>query len=719
MTKTKKGSFTLPGESGYEELTLKLADRWGADVIRDSDGTVLSEEITGAGYGIYSTICLIREHNEWAKAHPEQLQQTFLMTEPRTGEKETLVIPLMEDFYEEQFSVNDSPESMKYWQVYDRTEEKELSSRLWTYDGETKNVTIQEIMPFHQYTVSFLAYRIWEEISMYNHVTNHWEKEHLMPVDPRHKETADYLYGWLKTWCEEHPVTTVVRFTSMFYNFAWMWGSSENKRNLFSDWGSYDFSVSPRALDDFEQEYGYALTAEDFINQGKFHVTHMPPGKHQLDYMAFVNRFVVDYGKKLVELVHSYGKKAYVFYDDSWIGVEPYNCHFKDFGFDGLIKCVFSGYEARLCAGVEVDTHELRLHPYLFPVGLGGAPTFCEGGDPVKDAREYWSRVRRALLREKIDRIGLGGYLHLVEGYPDFCSYIEKIADEFRQIKTFHETGEVYRLPIKAAVLHSWGKLRSWTLSGHFHETFMHDLIHVNEALSGLPVSVDFINFEDVKDGALKDVDVLINAGAAGTAWSGGDGWNDTCIVEEISRFVYEGGVFLGIREPSAKEGFHTFFRMSHVLGVDKDTGARVCHGRWKLLEENIKGLIPKGAGVKGEKNIYSTGKETHVLASEEETPTIAYKEFGSGCGIYLSSFQLTNENTRMLLNLMLYGRHMDLEQKYLTDNPHMECAWYPKSCQLVVINNSEEAQSASIKTDYGVSEVTLEAYGTAILKLQ
>lgn len=28
-----KGSFTLPGEAGYEELTLKMAEKWGADVI--------------------------------------------------------------------------------------------------------------------------------------------------------------------------------------------------------------------------------------------------------------------------------------------------------------------------------------------------------------------------------------------------------------------------------------------------------------------------------------------------------------------------------------------------------------------------------------------------------------------------------------------------------------------------------------------------------------
>ena len=57
MAEIKKGSFTLPGEAGFESLTLKMAEKWGADVIRDSDGTKLSEDITKAGYGIYSTIC--------------------------------------------------------------------------------------------------------------------------------------------------------------------------------------------------------------------------------------------------------------------------------------------------------------------------------------------------------------------------------------------------------------------------------------------------------------------------------------------------------------------------------------------------------------------------------------------------------------------------------------------------------------------------------------
>ena len=713
----KKGSFTLPGEAGYEELTLKLAERWGADVIRDSDGTELSEEITSAGYGIYSTICLIRDHNEWARAHRDQLQQTFLMTEPRTALGDELKIHLMEDFFAEQFEVNDSPEAFARWQVYDRTEDREVPRGFWHYEKESGTVVLKGARAFHDYTVSFLAYRIWEEISMYNHVTNNWEKEHLMPVDPIHEETREYLYGWLKEWCDSHPVTTVVRFTSLFYNFVWMWGSDEKKRNLFTDWGSYDFTVSPAMLAAFEAEYGYSLTAEDFINQGKFHVTHMPPSGRQLDYMAFVNRFVVDFGKRLVELVHSYGKKAYVFYDDSWVGLEPYHDHFKEFGFDGLIKCVFSGYEARLCAGVEVETHELRLHPYLFPVGLGGAPTFCEGGDPVRDAKEYWIRVRRALLREKIDRIGLGGYLHLVEEFPDFCSYMETVADDFRLIKSFHEEGGVYTLPIRAAVLHSWGKLRSWTLSGHFHETYMHDLIHINEALSGLPVSVEFINFEDVKAGCLEGVDVLINAGAAGSAWSGGMAWADSKVTGEISRWVYEGGVFLGVGEPSAAPGAAAYFRMAAVLGVDEDTGARVCHGRRTYELTESCGLIPAGASVRGRKGIFLTSADTEVLREEDGLPVITSHRFGSGTAFYLSSFQVTPENTRMLLNLMISGMGLELNQNYLTDSSDTECAWYPASGKLVVINNSGEEQETVICTPSGRRTVQTEPFGMTVLE--
>lgn len=748
MSKTT-GAFTLPGEAGYEKLTLRLAKKWGADVIRDSDGTKLSPEIVNAGYGIYSTICIIRDHNAWAKQHMDKLQQTFLMTDPVAAVSDCIGIELLKPFFREQFAVNDTAESLRYWQVFDRTANAEVCREDWVWEAGSGTVVVKNAIPYHLYTVNFLAYRIWEEISMYNHVTNGWQKEHLLPVDPRSSEAQEYLYGWLKEWCEKNPDTTVIRFTSMFYNFVWIWGADERNRNRFTDWGSYDFTVSPQALMEFEQTYGYGLTAEDFINQGKLHATHMEPTKKQLDYIAFTNRFVVDYGKRLVELVHAYGKQAYVFYDDSWVGIEPYLPSFREFGFDGIIKCIFSGYEVRLCAGVEVPVHEVRLHPYLFPVGLGGKPTFSGDGNPLLDAKRYWNSARRAMLRCKIERIGLGGYLHLVEQYPDFVDYIETVADEFRMIKSLQEYGEARMLDLKVAVLTAWGKMRSWTLSGHFHETCQHDLIHVNEALAGLPVQVDYICFDDLRAGKAAEYDVIINAGLAGSAWSGGSGWQDDEVVTALTRWVEAGGVFLGIHQPSMVDGYLYSFRMAHVLGVDLDTGARCCHGKPSyVLDEEWKEILLSGldgcgqeqnqdrekSGLPGQvldvkplEGIWLTDAKTRVvaeLAGESpigeavHTPTVTVHDFGKGKGVYLSHFSYSVPDSRMLLNLMLAAAGKDVKQKYLCDNAWCECAYFEESRTLVVMNLSEEKQRTVIRTGQGEKEFVIEASGTVFQRM-
>lgn len=708
------GGFTLPGESGYEELTLEMAKKWGADVIRDSDGTELSPEIINAGYGIYSTICIIRDHNEWAKQNMDKLQQTFLMTNPVVAQETTLKIDIMQDFFDQQFKINESAESIEYWQVFDRTTNEEIND--WKY--ENGFVTIESAVQWHKYTVNFLAYRIWEEISMYNHTTNNWNKEHLMQIDPRYPETQKYMLAWMKNWCETHPATTVVRFTSMFYNFVWIWGSNERNRQLFSDWASYDFTVSPLALKEFEKEYGYAMTSEDFINKGQLHASHMTCDNKKLDWMNFINDFVVDFGRKLVDLVHSYDKKAYVFYDDSWVGIEPWGKRFKDFNFDGLIKCVFNGFEARLCAGVDaVETHEIRLHPYLFPTGLGGAPTFMEGGNPTLDAKGYWKNVRRALLRAPIDRIGLGGYLSLTLPFPDFNDYIEKISDEFREIREFHKAGKPYVLKPKIAVLSFWGSLRSWTCGGHYHEHPELDLINVIEALAGLPLDVEFISFEDLLQHGLNNYDVVINAGAAESAWSGGEKWNDENVISIITEWVAKGGAFIGVNEPSATTGYDTYFRMAHVMGISEDTGDRLCHGKYTFDVEN-NDIVVSGTKINPKGNIYLTDAETKVLAAENGVPTITMRKFVKGTGVYISGFTHGDINNRTLLNLILAAAGENIDQNYLTDNVYTECCYYPDGKQLVVINNSDSEQSAVIKTESGDKSVTLDAFDTQIIQL-
>lgn len=705
----ERGDFTLPGEAGYEKLTLELAGKWGADVIRDSDGTRLSDDLLTSGYGIYSTVCVIRDHNPWIRAHPGMQQQCFLMTEPVVAVEPSLSIELMKDFFSEQFRVNSGKEALEYWEVWDRTENQKLSVDSWEYIPDDGTVRLYNISLWHAYSVSFLAYRIWEEISMYNHLTNGWDKEHIMQLDPRYPQAQEYLLRWMEDWCIGHPDTTVVRFTSLFYNFVWIWGNKRQTR--YSDWASYDFTVSPLALKEFERKYGYSMTAEDFINGGKFHVTHMPADSKKLDWMKYTHQFVLGFGKKLVDVVHRYGKKAYVFYDDSWVGLEPYADDFEEFGFDGIIKCVFSGFEARLCAGVQTDVHEIRLHPYLFPVGLGGAPTFSKGGNPTLDAKRYWAAVRRAVLREPVDRIGLGGYLHLAGEDQEFCDYMELLSDEFRRIKALHRKGKPYSLGIRVGILTFWGRLRSWTLSGHFHETWMHDLIHIYESLSGLPVDVDFLAFEDVKNGKTETFDVIINAGGAKSAWSGGEIWADSEIVEKLTKWVYDGGVLIGVKEPSYVTGFDTCFRMSHVLGVDQDCGERVCHGKPEFDVCSLPGIGLEECHFKSQEGIYLTDEKSYVLMEEEGIPVLTVHEFGKGRGIYLSSFTCIPAHTRLLFQLLWMGRSETVSTEYLTDNPMVDSAWFPESGTLVLINSSDQVQKVSVETPEGRIPARLEAF--------
>jgi beta-D-galactosyl-(1->4)-L-rhamnose phosphorylase len=637
----------------------------------------------------------VREHNAWISENLHTRQQTFLCSAPKTAENGTLVIYPLDGFFESQFQVNDSADGLRYWQVYDRTFGKEVPPRKWRYNPETRAVTIETI-PWRQYTVSFLAWRVWEEISMYNHTTNNWDKERLMQLNPYHPEALAYLKGWLADWCEVRPDTKVVRFTSLFYNFAWIWGADSRNRHLFTDWASYDFTVCPAALDDFHAESVYELRAEDFVRMGKYNATHRVPSEKKREWMDFIARFVRRVGRELTDIVHAYGKRAYVFLDDNWLGLEPYNGHFEEFGFDGLIKCVFSGYEVRLCAGVPVKTHEIRFHPYLFPVGLGGLPTFSPGGKPGDDARAYWVNTRRALLRAKIERCGLGGYLHLTEGYPDFAEAMDGILAEFRAIGELHRDGPPLALKPRVAVLHAWGHLRTWTLSGHFHETDRYTLIHVLESLSGLPFSVEFFSFEDIKNGVPDNVDVIINAGAAGDAWSGGRLWEDAAVVEALTAWVHRGGVFLGIGEPSALEGGHRFLRMAHVLGVDIDNGEYACHGRWDFEPEPEPGLVPDGAEITGRSDLLLTDGKARVLAESGGSPAITAYTFGGGMGLYCAGFTHSPAAARLLQNLILFAAKENLLPEGVSDDPLVECAYYPVSGKLAFINNSLNPRSAS-----------------------
>jgi len=726
------GDFTLPGEAGHEQLTLRLAKKWGADTIRDSDGTQLSPEILQSGHAIYSTVCLPRSVQPWARENRDKLQQNFLMSFPVVAARTRTTVTLLDGFFTEQFSVNFKDSPKRWWQVFDRTTGAEVPKSRWSANPAKGTVTITGTEPGHKYTVNFLAFRIWEEISMYNHLTNDWgNREHLMAVDPMHPATQKVLLRFLEQWLRGHPDTSVVRLTSMFYNFSWFWGSDRTTlRDIYSDWADYAMTVSPRALQLFEKSHGYRLTSEDFVNGGLYNSTHNAPSRRYRDYMETIHDFVIRFGRRCIDLIHAHGKKAYVFYDDHWVGVEPSSPRFHEFGFDGLIKCVFNAFEVRLCAhSTGVKTHELRLHPYLFPTGLKGEPTFKAGGDPTLDAKNFWIDARRGIVRAPIDRIGLGGYLSLVEPFPDFQDYIEKVAREFRLLKSFHAGDKPWAAPFKVAVLTAWGDLRAWTCSGHFTKGV--ELYDVIESLAGLALDVQFISFDDlVAHGVPRGVKTIINCGRAGSAWSGGHCWDDPRVEAILTQWVQKGGGLVGIGEPSALARPGEFFRLSRVFGLDRDTGDRVANGKYKypavagpvashFITADVSSPLDLGKDVDG---IYVFDGDTQVLAECDGSPRLVTHAFGKGRAVYLSGFKFTFENTRLLHRALFWAASRDAAWgAWQAANPRTEATCFPKAGKLVVINNAGAPQETVVTLGDGRKRKTvrLDAHGIKVIDLR
>ena len=55
----------------------------------------------------------------------------------------------------------------------------------------------------------------------------------------------------------------------------------------------------------------------------------------------------------------------------------------------------------------------------------------------------------------------------------------------------------------------------------------------------------------------------------------------------------------------------------------------------------------------------------------------------------------------------------------YMTDNLYTECAYYPESKKLVVINNSDTEQTTTIPTEAGACTVTIAPYDTTFVEIR
>ena len=693
------GRVTIPTDIDVVPETIELFHRWGADAIRDCDGTAYPEELKAVPAKVYSTYYTTRKDNEWAKANPEEVQQCYIMTSFYTAVENNLRIPLLKGIATDLMKVNDYDDKTRWWEVIDRSTGKIVSTENWSYEKETGEVIITDCIPFHNYTVSFLAYLIWDPVHMYNAVTNDWKDvEHQITFDVRQPKTKDYTMLRLRKFLEEHPYVDVIRYTTFFHQFTLIF--DELMREKYVDWYGYSASVSPYILEQFEREVGYTFRPEFIVDQGYYNNQYRIPSKEFKDFQAFQRREVAKLAKEMVDITHEYGKEAMMFLGDHWIGTEPFMEEFKTLGLDAVVGSVGNGSTLRLISDISgVKYTEGRLLPYFFP------DTFYEGGDPVKEAKINWVTARRAILRKPIDRIGYGGYLKLACQFPEFIDYVESICKEFRELYE-NIKGTTPYCTKRVAVLNSWGKMRAWGAHMVHHALYQkqnYSYAGVIEALSGTPFEVSFLNFDDIRNDSdlLKNIDVIINVGDGDTAHTGGEAWEDAVVSSAIRQFVYEGGGLIGIGEPTGHQFQGRYIQLANVFGIEKETGFTLNYDKYNW--DSVSGHFITEDCIKevdfgeGKKNMYALDGAA-VLVQKDKEVQMAVNEFGKGRSVYISGLPYSFENSRVLYRSILWSTHNEENiNKWFSSNYNVEVHAYVKNNKYCVVNNTYEPQTTTI----------------------
>lgn len=126
-----KGRVTIPSEANFFEETKRLMELWGADAIRDSDGTKLDKQLKTLGAKIYTTYFVARSHNDFIEKFPEETQQMYLMSERTVAFNEQLEIDVTKGYLTEQVTPNTAVDVKKYWEVMDRTTGEVVPIEQW------------------------------------------------------------------------------------------------------------------------------------------------------------------------------------------------------------------------------------------------------------------------------------------------------------------------------------------------------------------------------------------------------------------------------------------------------------------------------------------------------------------------------------------------------------------------------------------------------------
>ena len=262
---------------------------------------------------------------------------------------------------------------------------------------------------------------------------------------------------------------------------------------------------------------------------------------------------------------------------------------------------------------------------------------------------------------------------------------MERVCNEFRELYANIRGATPYCVG-RVAVLNCWGKMRSWCCHMVHHALYQkqnYSYAGVIEALSGAPFDVVFLSFDDLRNDphALEGASVLLNVGDGDTAHTGGAVWEDPAVAAAVRRFIWNGGGFIGVGEPSGHQYQGHYLQLATALGVEKETGFTLGYDKYNWEEHPDHFILadcthPVDFG-EGKKSIYAL-EGTEILVQREKEVQMAVHSFGAGRCVYLSGLPYSFENSRVLYRSILWASHSeDRLHRWFSSNWNVEVPAY------------------------------------------
>ena len=178
-------------------------------------------------------------------------------------------------------------------------------------------------------------------------------------------------------------------------------------------------------------------------------------------------------------------------------------------------------------------------------------------------------------------------------------------------------------------------------------------------------------------------------------------------IVSAINEFVYNGGGFIGIGEPTGHQWEGKYIQLRSVLGVERENGFDLNKDKYNweehthFITEDCKGDVDFG---EGKKNMYAL-PDTTIIRQIDKEVQMAVNSFGEGRGVYISGLPYSFENSRVLYRAILWAAHDEENlHRWFSSNYNVEVHAYVKNGKYCIVNNTYEPQDTTVYKGDGTS---------------